>query len=87
MCILRIPHISAAYKGEWVFGEGCELVQLAPGDEVSGGDVAFLKCPYGRAREPWMKTVQAQEPSEISIFGIKNKTWGEFSSPCGRILL
>ena len=85
MCTLRIPHISAADKGAWAEGEEGALEELAPGDEVSGGDVAFLKWPYGRARGPWMKTVQNQEPFEISISGATNKIWGEFSSPCGRI--
>ena len=84
MCILRMPRISAADKEAWAQGEEGALEELAPGDEVSGGDVAFLKWPYGRARGPWMKTVQALEPFEISIFGA-NKIWGEFSTPCGRI--
>ena len=87
MSILRIPHISAADKGAWAQGEEGVLEEWAPGDEVSGGDVVFLKWPYGRARArgPWMKSVQNQEPFEISIFGAKNKIWEEFSSPCGRI--
>ena len=79
MCTSRIPHISAADKGAWAQGEEGAEEELAPGDEVSGGDVAFLTCPYGKARGPWMKSVQAQEPYEISIFGAKNKIWGEVS--------
>ena len=85
MCTFRIPHISAADKGAWAQSEDGAEEELAPGDEVSSGDVAFLKWPYGRARGSWVKTVQAQEPSEISIFGAKNKLWGEVSLPCGRI--
>ena len=85
MCTLRIPHISAADKGACAQVTAGAFEELAPGDEVSGGDVAFLKWPYGRARGPWMKTVQNEEPFESSIFGAKNKIWRGFMSPCGRI--